>query len=162
MPFINVFTVLGEKSVPMVRKEIILGVIYEPNSGRVLIGRRENDPFVPNLTWCFPGGEVKEGRDTKAELIQHVKMKTGVDIEIIGVVDVRTPPENPELHITYLYCQPVGGKEEPGGSFVQLGWVKPSEAKYFFTSSLDARLDKFLVAIEKSGGRLIHGDSGAA
>jgi 8-oxo-dGTP pyrophosphatase MutT (NUDIX family) len=34
----------------------LLGIIYDPVAKKVLIGRRENDPHLKDLSWVFPGG----------------------------------------------------------------------------------------------------------
>ena len=49
-------------------ENILLAIIYDPKTNKILIGRRENDPHIKQLTWGFPGGrlcekEVEERRD---------------------------------------------------------------------------------------------------
>jgi len=31
----------------------VLGIVYNPKTKKILIGLRENDPYVPELSWQF-------------------------------------------------------------------------------------------------------------
>jgi len=33
----------------------VLGIVYDPQTRQILIGKRENDPYIPELSWTFPG-----------------------------------------------------------------------------------------------------------
>ena len=33
-------------------------IIYNPKTKKILIGKRENDPHVPQLSWSFIGGRA--------------------------------------------------------------------------------------------------------
>ena len=45
-----------------------LGVIFNPSNKKILIGKRENDKFVKNLEWGFPGGRPNYGEDLEESL----------------------------------------------------------------------------------------------
>lgn len=34
----------------------VLGIVYNPKTREILIGKREEDPYIKELSWCFPGG----------------------------------------------------------------------------------------------------------
>jgi len=40
---------------------ILLSVIFDPAKRKILIGKRENDPNIPKLSWVFPGGSLLHG-----------------------------------------------------------------------------------------------------
>ena len=37
----------------------IVGAVFDPKTKKVLLGKRENDPYIDGLTWCFPGSRTK-------------------------------------------------------------------------------------------------------
>src|SRR3989338_6183109 len=41
----------------------VLAIIYNRKTKKILIGRRQNDPYLKKLTWCFPGGMPGYGED---------------------------------------------------------------------------------------------------
>jgi hypothetical protein len=43
----------------------------------------------------------------------------------------------------------VGGKEKAGEKFVKIKWVKPTELKKYFTTSLHPKLYKIITKYEK-------------
>ena len=65
---------------------IVLGIIYNPAEKKILIGRRENDKEMPNLTWCFPGGRLLPGDEVDETLKRKIKEKTGYNDAIRTVV----------------------------------------------------------------------------
>ena len=54
----------------------VLGIIFDIKTKKILIGRRENDPNLKNLTWCFPGGRPDYGEGLEEGLIRQIKIKT--------------------------------------------------------------------------------------
>jgi len=74
-------------------KVIVLGIIYDPKRKKILIGRRENDPFVPKLKWTPPGGRVSHGEDLEISLKAKVKEQTGLEVENLGHIFSMIPKE---------------------------------------------------------------------
>ena len=72
---------------------IILGIIFDPKTKKILIGKRENDPYIPELTWCFPGGELLIGEEIDTALKNKIKLKTGYDVKNLGAFFSKTFPE---------------------------------------------------------------------
>ena len=60
---------------------IILGIIFNPKSKKILIGRRENDSEIPELSWSFPGGRLRLEEDIDETLKRSVENKTGYKIK---------------------------------------------------------------------------------
>ncbi|MCX6815426.1 MAG: NUDIX domain-containing protein [Candidatus Aenigmarchaeota archaeon] len=122
----------------------VLGIIYNKNTGKILIGRRQNDPHIKKLSWCFPGGRPSYGKDLEFYLKKEIKTKTGLSVNVKEAVFAKTYPENRKFLSIYYYCEPVGKKEKPGEKFVELKWIKPDAAKKYFTTSLHPKLWKYL------------------
>lgn len=51
----------------------LLGVVRYKN--KILIVRRENDPFVKELEWCLPGGSLEIGKPVEECLKKKLKRK---------------------------------------------------------------------------------------
>ncbi|MGA2666492.1 MAG: NUDIX domain-containing protein [Patescibacteria group bacterium] len=120
----------------------LLAVIKK--DGKILIGRRENDPYLKNLTWSFPGGRPKYGDDLEKYLSAEVKKKTNLDVKIKDVIFAKTYPENRQFLSIYYTAEIVGGKVKAGEKFKELKWVKPEELKTYFTTSLHPKLYRLI------------------
>ncbi len=122
----------------------VLGIVYNPKTKKILIGRREDDPFIKELEWCFPGGRPAYKDDLEHYLKHEIRIKTGLDVEVERLVFARTIPENREFLLLYYLCKQVSGEENAGEKFVEIKWIKPTEVKKYFTTSIDRRLMDFL------------------
>ena len=124
---------------------IVLGIIFNPEKKKILIGRRENDENIPELTWCFPGGRLIQGEDVDKTLKKKIKLKTGYDIKNLGAFFSKTYPEKPNLLANYFLTQIFEGEEKPGDDLVELKWVSPNELEDYFKTSLHKKLKEFLI-----------------
>jgi len=123
---------------------VILGIIFDPKKKKILIGRRENDPNITELKWCFPGGRLKQGEDVDQALKRVLKLKTGYGVKNLGAIFSKTYPEKPELVSVYFLTQVFEGNEKPGDDIVELKWVSPKELEKHFTTSFHRKLKEFL------------------
>lgn len=128
-----------------------LAIIHK--DGKILIGRREDDPYIKELTWCFPGGRPTYDKPLEESLKEEIKKKTNLDIKVKKLIFARTYPEKREfLSLYYLceyyLCEPVEGIEKPGEKFKELKWVKPTEVTKYFTTSIDPFILEFLKKLE--------------
>jgi len=126
----------------------VLGIIYDPKSRKILIGKRENDPYIKELSWVFPGGRPEYKEDLEFYLKKQIKIKTGLDVDVKKVVFAKTYPEKREFLSIYYLCEVVGGEEKAEEKLVELKWVKPTEVKKYFTTSLHPKLLKYLKTLE--------------
>ncbi len=121
---------------------------------KVLIGARKNkDLWVENLTWVFPGGNLKS-LNFEQEIKKTVKRETGLSIDVNCLVASRTYPDSgfKPVNIVGLYFYCTLGKNQsakPGGDLSQLKWVQPIEVFKYFTTSTCDEVTKFLTTIEK-------------
>jgi len=118
----------------------LLGVIYDRKAKKVLIGRREKDPFIKELTWAFPGGRPGYEDDLEKYLKEQIRIKTGLEIEIERILFAKTYPEKRQFLSIYYLCRAIGGKENAGERFKELKWAYPKELKNYFTTSLHPKL----------------------
>jgi ADP-ribose pyrophosphatase YjhB (NUDIX family) len=136
---------LKEKFIP-----ILLGIIFNPQERKILIGRREQDPFVKKLTWTFPGGSVNNNNLEKS-LKKQIKAQTGLKTESLGTVFARIPKENKKFVLVYYLCELIGGKEKTSKTFKELKWVYPKELKKYFTTSFDPKLKEYIEDLKSLG-----------
>lgn len=131
----------------------LLGIIYDPKTKMVLIGKRVNDPNIKNLSWVFPGGRPDYKDDLELNLIKKIKEDTGLKIELTDFNDIvfaKTYPEKREFLSIYYHIE-LNDKAEsalPGGSLSELKWVEPSEVTKYFTTSLHPVVLNYLKTLE--------------
>lgn len=114
-------------------------------NGKVLIGKRENDPYLKNLSWTFPGGRPAYEEELEDYLRLEVRKKTGLEIEPEKVIFAKTYPENRQFLSIYFLTKIIGGEEKAGEKFVEIKWVKPEELKDYFTTSLHSKLYQMIL-----------------
>ena len=127
----------------------LLGIIYDPESKKILIGRRENDPFLEELSWVFPGGRADYDQELEDKLALIIKDKAGLELTAEDIVFAKTYPEKREFLSIYYLCQArENSGEVAGGELKELKWVKPSEVVDYFTTSLHPKLLEYLKTLE--------------
>jgi mutator protein MutT len=127
---------------------IILAIIFDPEKRKILIGKRENDPYVKELTWVFPGGKLTSKETNEQTIKRKIKEETGLEVEDLGTVFSRIFPEKNNFFLTYNLCELVGGKEKPGGNIKELKWVSPDELQSYFTTSFDPKLKEYILNLK--------------
>ena len=126
----------------------VLGIVYDPQTRQILIGKRENDPYIPELSWTFPGWRPAYQEDLEFYLKYEVQIKTGFDVDVKKVIFAKTYPEKREFLAIYYLCEVVGGKEDLGEKFIELKRVKPTDVQKYFTTSLHPKLLEYLKTLE--------------
>ena len=122
----------------------VLGIVYNPKINKILIGRRENDNYIKELTWCFPGGRPGYNEELDYYLISEIKKKTNLDIKVKDIVFAKTYPENRKFLSIYYFCETEIGDEKASDSFVEIKWINPTEVKDYFTTSIHPEISKYL------------------
>lgn len=129
----------------------VLGIVYDPKTKLVLIGRRKNDPYFPKISWTFSGGRPSHNEELENALKREIKKKTNLDVKIKGMILARTYKEDRRFLSLYYLVEPLNaGKEKSGEKFVEIKWVKPKHVtKYLKYPSMDRRIVKFLKELDK-------------
>lgn len=129
----------------------LLGIVYDTKVKQILIGRRENDAYFENLSWCFPGGTPYYENELEVYLKDQIKRKTALNVEIKKVVFAKTYPEKREFLSIYYHCEPISGEARAGEKFVEIKWINPTEVQDYFTTSLHPKLLEYLRTVESLG-----------
>lgn len=125
-----------------------LGIVYNPKTKQILIGKREKDPYIKELSWMFPGGRPEYKDDLEFYLKLEIKNKTGLEVDVKKIVFAKTYPEKREFLSIYYYCEVAGGEEKAGEKFVEIKWVKPTDVQKYFTTSLHPKILEYLKTLE--------------
>jgi len=127
---------------------IVLGIIFDPKEKKILIGKREQDPHLEELTWAFPGGKPDYNTELEEAIKKETKEKTGLDIENLGTIFSKIYPEKKDLLAIYYLCEKVGGEEKAGEDFTELKWVAPEELEKHFTTSFHPKLKEYIINLK--------------
>ncbi len=138
---------LFEKGVFLVN---LLGIVYNPSTKMILIGKRVNDPNFKELSWVFPGGRPDYKTELEDNLQYEIKENTDLNVEVKKIVFAKTYPEKREFLSIYYHCelQPADDKEKPMGNLKELKWVKPTEVVNYFTTSIHPTVMEYLMSLE--------------
>ncbi len=126
----------------------LLGIVYDPKAKMILIGKRENDSYIRQLSWSFPGGRPAYENDLEDYLKLEIKKKTNLNADVKKAIFAKSYPEKREFIAIYYFCEASAGAEKAGDKFTEVKWVKPTEVKAYFTTSLHPFLLDFLKTLE--------------
>jgi 8-oxo-dGTP diphosphatase len=128
----------------------LLGIIYDSNTKKILIGKRVDDPHLKDLSWVFPGGRPDYKKEMDDNLKYEIKENTGLEVNVKHVVFAKTYPEKREFLSIYYHCELTssGQKEVTEGNLKELKWVKPSEVENYFTTSIHPTILEYLKGLE--------------
>jgi len=129
----------------------VLGIVYDPKTKKIIIGLREKDKFLQNLSWSFPGGRPTYKHSLSMSLKMEIKKKTNLDVNVLDCFFARTLPEKPEFLAIYYFCEVTEDSEKPKAmeKFKEIKWIKPTEVEKYFTTSVDPVVMDFLVSLER-------------
>ncbi|MBW6442600.1 NUDIX domain-containing protein [Patescibacteria group bacterium] len=127
---------------------VLLGIVFDTKKRKILIGKRDEDPHISKLKWCFPGGRLEEGGNVEETLKKRIKEKTGLDVENLGSIYSRVPPEKDDLLLIYFLCEVTGGKEKAGDDLKELKWVSPEEVESHFTTSFHPHVKEYVLNLK--------------
>ncbi len=123
---------------------VLLGIVFDPEKRQILIIQRGEDEYISRLKWAFPGGRANSEDKLEDTLTQKVKEETGYNVEILGSVFARIPPEKKDMVLVYYLCEVIGGEEQAGSDAEELKWVKPEELRKYFTTSFEPILEEYI------------------
>ena len=129
-------------------KVILLGIIYDPKKKKILIGKREHDPYLKKLGWVFPGGRLNHNEDVEGALKKRIKETTNLKVANLGSVFSKTYPEKKDMLSVYFLCESLGGKEGATGKLTELKWVSPEDIEKHFTTSFHPHLKEYILNLK--------------
>lgn len=96
------------------------------NQESVLLIQRGKEPAKGS--WVVPGGHVKHDEDLEEAVIREVKEETGLDVKVVGIINVKTDkegldPRGYHLAITFSVT-PIGGRIRKTKEAMDIKWFK--------------------------------------
>lgn len=90
--------------------------------GRVLLGKRSGKPGEDR--WATPSGYVEFDEDFLTTAIREAKEETGLDVEIVSILNVTDSFFQPTQHFLniYLLARVTGGQLQSGDDMGELRW----------------------------------------
>ena len=81
---------------------------------QLLLGERAKEPFRGK--WVIPGGGVKFLENFSQAAAREIQEEAGIEIELVGVIDVQEIVTPPDEHRVVIYCNATykGGEVRPG------------------------------------------------
>ena len=109
------------------------------NKDKILLGKRAGEPGKGK--WALPSGYIEFEDDFLTAAIREVKEETGLEIEIVSILNVQSaflPIDYHFLNI-YLLAEKIGGKISPSDDLEDAGWFSLSEPlpKMAFSPDVD-------------------------
>jgi ADP-ribose pyrophosphatase YjhB (NUDIX family) len=120
----------------------IIGILFNPNTRRILIGKNKGDK---NLS--FLEGDLRYDEELDVGLKRITDEKTGYIIHNLGAVYARNKlNEKDQLQIFFL-CEATEGTQKPGKKVAELRWVKPNEIEKMIKKKLPTRLKEYILGL---------------
>lgn len=129
-------------------KVVLLGIIYDPEKKKILIARRDNDPYISDLEWMFPGGRLNKGEDLGKSFKKIILDSTGFEVGNLGSIFTRIADERENLVLAYFLCEIRKGELKSSEKFKELKWVNPEELEKYFTTSFHPRLKEYILNLK--------------
>jgi len=97
-------------------------VILILDGDRVLLGKRKGT--IGAGKWGTPSGYIEYEEDFLTTAVREVKEETGLDIEVLSIINVESAFISPEVHVfsVYLLANVIGGELVAGDDLEAVDW----------------------------------------
>lgn len=129
--------------------------ILVASDNKVLLGKRLGDPGKGK--WALPSGYIEFEDDFLTAAVREVREETGLEIEIISILNVQSAFLPPEYHFLgiYLLAEVTGGSLNPGDDLEDADWFSASETLPSMAFPPDEQLVQLYFAGDASGIKVI-------
>ena len=110
--------------------QIGVGIIVDPDTGKLLIARRPENAMLGGL-WEFPGGKQKVGESISTTVQRELKEELGVEISVYDkLMDLKHAYSHFKITMHAYWCRIEKGTPKPKSSS-ELKWVSPDELEMY-------------------------------
>lgn len=123
-----------------------IGIIFEKNSQKVLLIKREDTPI-----WVLPGGGIESDESAEEAVVREVKEETGIEVSVIRKCAEYLPINSLASKTTIFECLPLDGTLTIGEETREIGFFSLDHLPkpFFFIH------EEWLKEIVGSKGKLI-------
>jgi len=103
----------------------VVSIVIKENNN-ILLGKRTGSPGEGK--WAIPSGYIEYEDDFLSTAIRETKEETGLEVEIISILNVLSSFVSPSFHflVIYLEALPIGGELIAGDDLDDVKWVPVS------------------------------------
>ena len=124
-------------------KALLVGIIFDPQARKILIGKKEGDE-----NYSFLEGDLNQNEELDLSLKRITKEKTGYIVHNLGTIYARNNIEKDKEKLEiYFLCEATEGSEKPGENVEELKWIKPSEIAEYINGEMPSRLKEYITHI---------------
>lgn len=121
----------------------IIGVLFNPSTRRILVGKNKGDKHL-----SFLEGDLKYDEELDVGLKRVTKEKTGYIIHNLGAIYARNKlRKKDELQVFFL-CEASEGTQKSGKKVAELRWIRPKEVEKKINEKLPTRLREYIFNLE--------------
>ncbi len=114
-------------------KKAVAAIVYDKNSGRVLVGRKTSDSNG-SLTgqYHLPGETIEPGESDEEALIRGMKEEAGIEVKVLRYLASHITPK--KTKVRWYECEPLSDDISFGSDLTEVLWV-PKEKVIHICSS---------------------------
>lgn len=122
----------------------IIGVLFEPKSRKILIGKNKGDK-----KYSFLEGELTYKEELDKCLKRVAKEKTGYKVHNLGTIYSKNKIKNKkDMLEIYFLCEATEGKEKKGKNIEELKWINPKNTEKELKTKFPTRLKEYIFGLE--------------
>lgn len=118
----------------------VVGIIFNPTTRKVLIGKNKNDE-----KYSFLEGDLSNQEELDKCLKRTIKEKTGFTAHNLGAIYAENMLQDKHKIKLHFLCEVRGSEENLGENVKEIIWVKPSEVEEKIGVKLPPRLHEYLM-----------------
>lgn len=136
--------------------QIGIGIIVDPETGKLLIARRPEDAMLGGL-WEFPGGKQKKGEQITKTVKRELHEELGVEVSLFEkLMELKHAYSHFKITLHAYWCKIDSGIPEPKSSS-ELRWVFPAELEKYPFPKANKTITESIVKSDKKPSEFITG-----
>ena len=114
-------------------KEAVAAIVYDKNSGRVLIGRKKSDSNGSlKGQYHLPGETIEIGESDEEALIRGMKEEAGIKVKVLRYLSSHITPK--KTKVRWYECEPLSCDISFGSDLTEVLWVPKEKVAHICSS----------------------------
>ncbi len=103
-------------------KEAVAAIVYDKNSGRILVGKKKSDSDGSlRGQYHLPGETIEFGESDEEALIRGMKEEASIEVKVLRYLGSHITPK--KTKVRWYECQPLTKKISFGSDLTEVLWV---------------------------------------